>query len=416
MFQCLKALNPFSFCITSLDYEDSLIEIEAILKGLDSLSEEANSKQKQFVWLEKAYAIALYNLRGSGRIHPDKPLSLIFAEIFRRTALLSIDTNPFSAKQLLLCSYNLHLAVIGVSSYTVHFREFSTLDHLKTTLENYPRFFSAFESECSGIAANHCAALTHADAFAHPKRIERYMQLGETVCLLQECYHQIDAASILCAYNPYQKEQFFSLAETLFLLADTEESRIRLGRLYLASVSFMIENDKPTDYEPLLLKAEACHPSNEIKARVNIIRYLCNTLTENGPDGSVFLNLAHKYVEYMDDSHVKNALLAELNYHLSGYLLNPDSLDIIQAEIYIGKMQEFVDHCRSQNRDSLKFSQYDLRSAELKLILNDFDAAERSLSKAMSTLKNAPGCHTSSLLKAEALKKLIASHTGRQLI
>ena len=411
MFQCLKALNPLSFFITPLDYEDSLIEIEAILKGLDSLSEEIDNKQKQIVWLEKAYAIALYNLRGSGRTHPDKPLSLLFAEIFKRYALLSIEANPFCAKQLLLCAYNLHLNIIGMSSPAVHFREFCTLDRLKTTLENYPRFFSAFGSECSGITAVHCAALTHADAFAHPKRIDRYIQFGETVSLLQQCYSQIDDTTILCADNHHQKEHYFNLAETLFLLADTEVSCKMLARLYLGSATFSVENETNDAIEPLLLKAEACEPSAEMKARVNIIRYLYKPTSETPSGAFNFLKIALAHAQDIDESPARDAVLAELHYHHSGYLLHLDTLDIAQAEEHIGRMQDYADQCRCHGKDNLRFAQYDLRSAELKMILNDFDAADKAVKNAIFTLKNSPGCYSSLLLKAEALQKLINVHT-----
>lgn len=404
MIHCLEALNPFSFCITALDYEDSLIEIESILKGLDAAPLNdfvgPDQRQKRLAWLEKAYAIAMANMRGSGHCHPDKPLSLLLAEICKHAALLSIDTNPFTSRQLLLCALNLHLNVIGLAAPAVHFRDFSSLEQLQSTIEHYPRFFSAFESQLATHSAERCAALTHVDAFVHPERCRRLNQLSETASLLLRCYRETadDEPSQDKETDPVHL-LLFKLGESLLLLANDESSKIPLARHYLEASDSMIDGA----CEPFLKLAETCDPSREMGVRTNMRRFLANS------NSLKHLLDAFSTAEKLDESPSKEALLAELSCHYSGVFLQPGSLDLAEAEKLAAASQKYADQCRTQGNDHLHFARFDMRTAEVKMIQGSFNDAAVAVKRALDTLQGSTHSFKSTRLKAQAMQQFIAA-------
>jgi hypothetical protein len=217
MVSFLAIFNPFNYCMTAQDYDDGLLDIEAVLRFIEAQFTQQGPEHfaDALPLLEKAYKMGLSCLRGTGKPLPDQPLTLLMSEIFKQYGQAILATDPIGAKQLLLASFNLQMFTIGKADCKLDFRDFTTVHDLKDVAVQHPHFFGAFEEELKWQSVPLLAAQFRKDAFALAAPSKRLKSIAETSQTLAILYQQQN--------NPNDWPlhiQLITLAKTIYLLVE----------------------------------------------------------------------------------------------------------------------------------------------------------------------------------------------------
>jgi tetratricopeptide (TPR) repeat protein len=331
--------------------------------------------------------------------------------MLRLYAALRFDDNYFGAKQILLVALNLHLYTVGIFDDCIDIRNFPSLDDLKLHSEAKPALFRSMEESILSTSPDRCMTLAYKDSFVRPHPEKRLHSLAETVKWLGYSYLNIDANKSASTENDLRFSQLFGLGESLYLLINNEDSKRGLADLYFQAWPFNRKCDSPTDTEDAFLRCEkalAYDSSTEMQARIGNV--LCAALSSNGqkPRALQAIKKAISDAERLDGNDENRFLLSALYDSCAGCLMDPETLDLEAAETCMKKCQDFASGRRQEGRDQLQFALYDMRYAEYKLVTGEFAAAKESVERAIGTIHRQPQSQHPHLLKAEALKSVIA--------
>jgi tetratricopeptide (TPR) repeat protein len=413
MIQFVEAINPWNSCFTTSDFEDALIDIDVILTRISEASKDHKkplSYQEKISLLENAYSLAFVCLKASHKYPPDKSLSILLTEILRQYASLNFKNNYFSTKQLLLVALNLHLYTIGIFSECIDLRDFITLDDLKKQSEAKPALFYCMEDSILSTSIDRCMTLAYTDNFMRYPSNSRLFRLAETVRYLGYCYQKLDSYLSPTHDNDLRFSQLFKLSEGLHLFINSPESKLALGDLYFQSWPFMYARNCPNDVEgicKLYEKALDYDSSPEMQALIADRQFQVLFSHGKKQESVAFLQKAVLQAETLDDNDDNRRLLSGLYHSLACYHMDPESLDLNQAEINLSKASKYASLKRSEGVDLLEFAHLDMQYAELKFVKEDFNAAKDLVERALTTLKKQPQSYSSLNLQAEALKNLI---------
>lgn len=415
----LEALNPWNSCFTATNFEDALIDINVILNTIDSPSNDPIKSpltiQEKKSLLEKAFKLAIMCLNASGKQKPDKQLSFLLAELLRQYATIGFDENYFGAKQILLIALNFHLYTIGVFNDCIEIRDFPTLKDLKRHSEAKLAHFRSMEESILSTSPDRCMALAYKDSFARPHREKRLYSFAETVKWLGYSYQNIDENKTVTRENDLRFSQLFGLSESLHLLIDNEDSRQALADLYFQAWPFMHQRKYPQDTAGTFQQYEkALAYDSSLKMQARIGNELFMALFANGKKAEA-LQVIRKAIfdaESLEDNEDKDFLLSCLYDNYASYLMEPETLDLKEAQLYMKKTAAYASKRKEEGRDHLQFALYDMRHAELKLVMGEFEAAKELVTRSINTLHKQPQSQYPHLLKAEALKSLINKLTS----
>lgn len=414
MLRFLEALNPWNSCFTAINFEDALIDVNVILNTLNPLSNDLVKSQhtlaEKKALLEKAFKLATMCLNAAGKQNPDKQLSYLLADLLRQYAALCFEDNYFGAKQILLIALNWHLYTIGIFDECIDIRNFPSLEDLKRHSEAKPTHFRAMEESILSTSPDRCMTLAYKDSFVRLHPEQRLHSLAETAKWLGYSYQNIDETKTVTPENNLRFSQLFGLSESLYLFINNKDSKKALADLYFQAWPFMHQRKHPHDitgafnqYE----KALAYDSSDEMQARIG--NELFMALFESGQKSEAVkvIKKAISDVEGIEDSERKDSLLASLYDNYAHYLMDPETLDLEEAQKYMEKTQAYASKCRLEERDCLQFALYDMRYAEFKLLMDEFETAKELVGRALDTLHKQPQSQHPHILKAEALKSLI---------
>jgi hypothetical protein len=405
-----KALNPWSSCFTCSDFEDALTEIKMILKQLDFASHHDLSFKEKQHQLEKAFQLALLCLNAANKPNPDKDLSFLFADILLKYATLSHTENYFVSKQLYLFALQLHLYTIGVIQECLDLRDYVSLNDLKTHLANHPNVFAAFEQLIVSTSYERCAELARKESFIHFSSEHKLYSLAETARQLGYCYQQLDETKWNTENNNRRFSMLFGLSEALYLLLDNKKSHHGLADLYLNASPFMERRSHPDHILEVFQyydKALAYDNSNEVQAKVALGRFWLLFSQGQKREAFSYLQLALSFVSVFEKNN-QNLLLLSLYDGLVSYFMDPETIDLDQAENTYRKLSNLMAKSRAQGIDMLEFAIYSMKLAEFKLVKNEISSAQEEVTHALTTLQKHPFSQQSYIFDAEALNSFIA--------
>ncbi|HEV8052099.1 MAG TPA: hypothetical protein VGP47_06375 [Parachlamydiaceae bacterium] len=414
MLRFLEALNPWNSCFTATNFEDALIDIKVILNTVDCPSNDHSKPSPTFrekkLLLEKAYNLATTCLNAAAKPKPDKELSFLLADILRQYATLCFDENYFGAKQILLIALNLHLYTIGIFNECIDIRDFLSLEDLKKQCEAKPALFRSMEDTILSTSPDRCMTLAYKDSFVRPPSEKRLYSLAETVRWLGYSYKSIDQNKTITPENDLRFSQLFGLSESLYLFIDDDESKHALADLYFQAWPFMHGRKNPQDAAGIFQNYEkALFYDSSPEMQANIGNSLFVSLFENGQKSEALqvLKKAILGAESLEENERKQFLLSSLYDNYASYLMDPETLDLVEAGIYLQRVEAYVVRSRLDERDHLQFAFYDMRYAEYKLVMDEFDAAKEIIQRALNTIQKQPQSQQPHMIKAQALKSLI---------
>lgn len=416
MLRFLEALNPWNSCFTSTDFEDALIDLHAILNQIDSASKDGMveghlSSEEKKALLENAFNLASLCSKAAGKQKPDKQLCFLLADILRQYALVCYEENYFATKQILVLALNLHLYCIGIFNECLPIDDFSSLEDLKKQCEAKPTLFSAMERSIASTSGDRCLTLAHTSSFLEPSPKKKLYSLAETARWLGQCYQNLDQDKLNRADSDLRFSQLFELSESLHLLIDDENSKHCLADLYYQAWPFMHLRKKPLEVNEacqLYEKALFYDGSQEMQARIANGRFLILFSHERKKEALPFIQKALSLAERLNDSDKHRLLLANIYYNYSRYLMDPEALDLEQAEVFLSKACNYAAKCRAEGKDHLQFALYDLQFAEFKFVMGEFQTADEIVERSLITLQKQPQSQHPYLFHAEALKSLIS--------
>jgi len=413
MLRYLEALSPSRCCFTASDFDDTLIDIESILKEFthrkNGQHPHFNHKEK-ISFLERAYRLSLICLSFSGKRKPDKQLSFWFAEILRHYGQLCFEESFLASKEILLAAFNMHLYSIGVIDHCIDMQEFGSLGELKAKVRAQPHLFVLMERLVLNTHIEQCIARLRISTLAKANSLKRMYSLAETARWLGHAYQNIDSYKALQPENDLRFAQLFNLSEALLLLIDSEESRRELGDLYYQAWPFMYQREHPHDIEGMCAlydRALACDSSKEMLMRVNNMRFLTLYKAGRKTEALSFILQALESTKELADTEHNRFLIANVHYNYSGYLMDPEFIDLEEAEKHLSIAIHYAAKTRAKEEDHLYFAIYDLRLAELKMLLGEFIQAKEAIERGLTSLKKFTENQHMLLGKAEALKSLI---------
>lgn len=394
----VEGFSSIRCCFTATDFDDALIEINAILR---------DPKKRN---LEQAYKLAYRCLVETSHRKPDKQLSFLLADMIWRYAREYHEENALAAKQMLLVALNMHLFAIGMLDDCINMREFNSLEDLRKQSEAKPNLFAFMEHIAATTDPSHCATTALKSTFmqAYPER--RLLSLAETLRWLGQAYKNLDAFKKISAENENRFANLFGASEALFLLVGTEESKLELADLYYEAWPFMHQRLHPNDVAgacALYDKALSSNPSNEMHARVANRRFLALFAEGKEEDALKHIRKAITMAETLQDTEQNRFLLANLYFNYSCALLRPNNFDLEQAEIHLTRAVRYAAQSRARGRDHIYFAIYDMRIAEFKMARGEFAEAKAASERALETLKKYPHSQQPHIFKCEALLSLI---------
>lgn len=402
MFRCVESLSPCKTCLSVADFDDTLLEIQSILKKVENSPKHADNKQAM---LERAFKLGT-NCLHSKKGDPDKQLALLFSEILRQYASLCYEDNIFIAKQILLASLGLHLYGIDVLNASIDMRDFYSLDNLRSLSETRPLIFSALEQSILTMNADACMIRAYKSSFIQPDSQKNLFHLAEAVRWLGHCYQS------LASDHAESISSLLRLSESLLLLADDERSRHALADLYVRARQYI--TPQPTNADELGHFYDIClryDSSAYMQARV-AHQHFC-ALSAHGyqnealPHIYAAMNIASK----LEEGDEKLALLADFCDHYAYYLMNPNTLDLPLASQLFKTSTPYATQCRSEGRDLFTFALYDMHAAQFKLLTGELQEAKNLIESALATLHKYPHQNSTLLIQADALKSLIHKTT-----
>lgn len=418
MLPFLEALNPWNSCFTVTNFEDALIDIADILKTIDPTSNQntqALSYQEKKSYLEKAFNLAVVCLNASSKQKTDKQLSFFLADILRQYATLCYHDHYFAAKQLLVVSLNLHLYTIGVFNECIDLKHYPSLEDLKKQSEANPLFFYAMEQSILSTSTDRCVSLAYKDSFLQPTPKKRLYSLAETTRWLGHCYQNINQTKTICNENDLRFSQLFGLSESLHLFIDDEYSKHALADLYVQAWPFMHQRKHPLDIQgtcQLYEKALTLNPSTEMQMQVAMKRFL--TLFSNGQkkEATPFIQKALELSSKIEDKEENRFILFSLYDTCASYRMDPETLDLKDAGLYLTKAYQYVNQCKIDGREGLPIALLEKRYAEYKCVMGEFKAAKEMIERSLTALRKQPQSQLPYLYEAEALKRVMTTLVG----
>ena len=414
MLRCFEALNPLHWCFTASNFDDYLLTIDGLLRNYETsmgdptaIFGRAEKKQQ----LEKAYRLALVCLEASPKHKPDKQLVFLMGDILRQYATVCYAENFLESKQLLLAAFNMHLYAIDLLDKCFDMQEFCSLDELKTQLKSKPHLFDAVEDLILTTHTERCisAALTSILAQAYPSR--RLYNLADTARRLGCCYQHLDSYCAAGTSNDQRFGQLFNLSEALLLLIDDARSRRELGDLYCQAFPFIYQRQHPEAVDELCdryKKALIYDSSPAMQARAASLSYLCLFKAGRKSEAYVCIKQAVDATKQLADHEANRLLIAEVHHHYAGYFMDQATVDLPQAEAALAVSLRHAAMCRRVGDDHLYFAAYDLRLAELKLVMGAYAEAKDAVDSGIRTLKKFPESQQPFIGQAEALQAIIA--------
>lgn len=407
MFGFLEALNPWSSCFTINDHQVTLRDIALILKNIDPSTKNLRDTSAK---LNDAFKLAAHLLRASSKItQPDKQLSFLVADILTQYAKLCFEDNYSVSKEILLIALNYHFYAIGILNECIEIK-FLSVDELYNHCFSVSTLHPCMEQCILTTSMDRCLALAYTESFLQPSPNKRLFSLAETARWLGHCYQNLKPFQQTTEENDLRFAQLFPLTENLLLLNFNDESKRALADLYFEAWPFMHQRKNPLDIESICQiyeKPLLYNPSHEMQARV---AHMCfQTLFSNGKKAEAlpFIQKAIVLAEKLEANDANRFLLFNIYDSYAGHLMDPESLDLEQADIYLDKVVEYTDECGALGDDHWKFAAYDLRYAELKFFTGNFKIAKDLVERALITLQNNRPNHEDLIIKADALKSLI---------
>lgn len=396
MLHALKALGSIKCCFTANDFDDALIDIDAILRDLGPTRDwslaplELNDKR---VKLEAAFALALLCLTEAGSSRPDKQLIFLFADILMKYAVSIHEENYFAAKQVLLASLNLHFYSIGLIDECTDMRAFASLQDLSKQADVKSSLFNVMEHIAATTDPSRCATAALKSSFVQSYPERRLISLAQTFRYLGHCFHNLDSHKHICKENDRLFNNLFQSCEALLFLVDNNESKRELADLYSETTLC----DKALHYDS----------SNEMKVRIANNQFQTLFSTGNEEEAIKEIDKAITMAETLNDSEQNRFLLANLHYNLAFARLSPGSFDAEQAEINFNRAARYASQSRERGRDHILFAVYDMRIAEFKMAKGELREAKIATERALDTLMKYPRSQQPHIFKAQALQAMI---------
>lgn len=413
MLQSLEALNPFRWCFSATDYDDTLIEIEAILRTVTpmtgteiALLDTAEKKQR----LEKAYALAALCLNESGKHSPDKQLAFLFGDILWQYARECYEDSYIGSKQVLLAAANLHLYSIGLQDTCIDMRDFSSLEDLKHHGEKRLNLFASTEHLISSIDPDRYVSTAYTSTLAQSYPQRRMLSLAQTLRWLGHCYQNLDQTKTVNTENDRLFEHLFTTSESILLLADSELSKQALGDLYFRAWPFLHQRKQPNDTDGICAlydKALAYDDSKYRQAQVAQKHFQTLFAAGRMNEALVQIHKAIAMAKTLEDSEPVRFMLADLYHDYASYCLSPETLELDIAEINLNRAVGYADQRREAGADHLNFALYDIQFAEFKIVKGEFKEARMIAEHALETLRKHPQSQQPHIYKAEALKSYL---------
>src|SRR5262249_12032262 len=109
----------------------------------------------------------------------------------------------------------------------------------------------------------------------------------------------------------------------------------------------------------------------------------------------------------LNDDDKSYSLLFTLHEIYASILMDPETLNLEEAEKHLLLAGQYVSLYRNQGNDILPFALYHIRLAEFKLITGQFKAARESIQHALTTLQKQPYSQQPYMVQAQAMKSVI---------
>lgn len=417
---CFSVIDSLPCFFNATDYENALLDIESLLEKTGSIhngTQFSGEKVEKKAILEKAYSKALSCLSSCRKDKPEKQLMFLMGDIVRRYAHLCYDDSYQASKQCLLAALNLHFYAMGILDRCIHVQDFSSLKDLSLQGIAKPNLFSFMEDLISNMHMDSCLTQAYTSTFVQAYPARRLFNLADIMRWLGHCYQYIDKYSSLSSNNDHRFQQLFSLAESILLIIDTPESVRELGDLCFQAWPFMHQRKHPEDIDgicALYNKALACDSSTEMQVRVANMRFLDLFKAGKKEEAAKYIKQALSLIDALTNTLANGFLRANVHYNYAGYLMDPATLDLEQAEEHLQEAISFASHRRSVDEDHLYFAIYDMRLAELRLALDKCDSAAKVIKSALITLHKYPESNEPFLEKAVGLQTVIAKFRSKE--
>lgn len=415
MLSCLSAVDPSPLFFTALDFEDSLSDIEELLKVSSSLSDnDTLDKNKKIELLEKAYKSCIRCYYLSKQTHPDKQLAFLISDILKSYGQLIYSESCQTSKQILLSALQMQLYAAELFDESIALRDFPTLKELKWQASSKPLLFGNIENFILTTNVDQCLTVMYTGILAKSYPNRRLFNLAEIARWLGRSYQGIDKYSLPSEINERRFKQLFTLSESLLLLVNTAESHKALGDLYYETGAFIHQLQNPKDTEGIIAcydKALACDFSVKMQAQVANMRFV--TLFKEGklPEAFPYLQKAFHLAEE-NDFEDGGFLKAKIQNNYAAYLMQPSLIDLDIAKTHLNKSLKFSHERRSVGEDHLIFAIFDLRHAELLIVFGEYQKAKKSIIQALSTLNKYPESNEKYVDKAMVLQEMIDEFLG----
>lgn len=406
-------LGLSSLFFTTADFDDALLTMDGILKMYETrkgdsilVQDPAESK----AMLERVYKQAMTCLSLCGARKPDKQLIFLLGDTIREYGHLCYQENFFIGKQIFLVAFQLQLYAMEFVNDCLDLKGFSSLEELTKHAKGKPNLFAAVEELILSMNIEACIAAAFMSTFAQSYPSRRLFNLADTIRWLGHCYQHIDKYQDLQPVNDLRYRQLFTLSEGIFLLMDDEKGRKELGDLYFQASPYMHQRQKGEDAQgicALYNKALACDDSPEMQVRVANMRFLTLFKAQQREEALYYLQQALAGIKKLPDTEQNRFLTANVHSNYAAYYMDPQTVDLEQAQMHLDHALKYAEKCRSVGEDRFYFAFYDMRAAELKLALGDYVQSKKYIDKAIATLNKNPESQRLYIGKAEALQSII---------
>lgn len=414
MLHCCEVFNPSRCFFTAHDFEDTLLTIDSLLKDYETRKADPKShfdRAESKAVLEKAYSLALSCLNLSGKQgKPDKQLIFLLGDILRQYGHLCYTENFFISKQVFLAALNMHFYAIDMLNSCFDMQEFKSLEDLSKRADTKPNLFAVMEEHVltTHVEGFVSAALSNTFALSYPTR--RLLNVADNFRWLGHCYQHLDSYQAPKPVHDHLFRQLFSLSEGVLFLVDDERSRRELADLYFQASPYMHQRQKPEDVQVLcglFNKVLSCDSSPEMQIRVANMRFLFLFKAQQRDEARMYLQQALELSKGLPDNDQNQFLLANLHNNCAGYFMDPQTVDLERAQSHLNKALLYAAKNRAAGEDRFYFAIYDMRLAELKLVVGQYSQAKEAIERAIKTLQKNPESQQAFIGKAEALRSII---------
>ncbi len=385
----LEAIN-FGCCFfTTADYEDALLSIDNLLaqyRTYEMSTETFFDRDKKIQLLEKAYKLALHCLSATENRKPEPKLIFLIGDVVRLYAHLFFMAERSTCRSLSLISFDLQLYAMGMSNQCFDLCPFKTLHELQARLQRNIKLADSIEELMltTHVDSYISTAFTHTLALSAPTK--RLFALADTARLLCCCYQQEDGRQA----DEKRCELLFTLSEGLFLLMNDEVGTRELGGLYYQILSRQHRRKSPSDLDGLFAiydKALAYDHSTEMQVKIANCCFAVLFNVDRKKEAITYLRQALLDIKMLADTEDSRYLIAEVHHHFAEYCLEPETIDLEEAERSLNIAVQYASQSRLVGIERKSFVAFDMHQALLKLVLGDLPMAKEAIMRAVNALQ-----------------------------